>query len=386
MDLSTPAGLESLARAVAEQLGADRTEQDSDSGRMRIIYADGRALEFALNRHRTRITVTAVLPEQAAVHGIGVKPITISTLPQPRPTEARATAAARHTVGHIRRRLLPAHTAALAQLREHTAPQPATLQRADTALAGFLDRPQGAVAISEQPVRRPLGWSDRCAVAWWHTLDGPSRAVAPFLADTLRRAGLATTEPHGSGYVFFAEPPAEPSDTRFRIAPATGGEEWDLVDEFTGACARTYGDREWALAIADGANREEDAARRAKVVSMNLPGMSHDLIEEERFRALAVELATAGHMPYGLSDVDYTQTPGFHIFPSPQPGAAKVARLLEPWGSIRPGARLEAPDREVERHDKDMETYARLLTKPGRTVAVRTDGIHVTHNSPPTRP
>ncbi|MEU9395760.1 hypothetical protein AB0D86_37895 [Streptomyces sp. NPDC048324] len=37
MELSTPAGLESLARAVAEQLGADRTEKDGDTGRVRVV-------------------------------------------------------------------------------------------------------------------------------------------------------------------------------------------------------------------------------------------------------------------------------------------------------------------------------------------------------------
>ncbi|PBC92363.1 hypothetical protein BX281_0010 [Streptomyces sp. Ag82_O1-15] len=77
---------------------------------------------------------------------------------------------------------------------------------------------------------------------------------------------------------------------------------------------------------------------------MDLPGLSADLIEDEQFRALTVELATAGHMPYGLDDADYTQTPGFHIYPSAKPGTAKVARLLEPWGAIRPGARFEAPN------------------------------------------
>ncbi|MFF7534562.1 hypothetical protein ACFZB2_36495 [Streptomyces bobili] len=236
MELSTPAGLESLALSVAEQLGAKRTEKDDDTGRVRIVYADGRALELTPNRPRTRITVTAVLPEQATAHGIEVKAITVTALPRPRPSETQAKATARHTADHIRQRLLPAHTTALAELRERTAPQLATLQRADAALAGFLDRPRGGVAISEQPVRRPLGLTARCAVAWWHTLDGPSRAVAPFMADVLRRAQLATTEPHGSGYVFFSEPPAEQSDTRFRIAPAAGGAGWDLVDEFTGAC------------------------------------------------------------------------------------------------------------------------------------------------------
>ncbi|MET8453756.1 hypothetical protein [Streptomyces sp. NPDC005209] len=386
MELSTPAGLELLARAVAEQLGADRTEKDGDTGHVRIIYADGRALELTANRPRTRITVTAVLPEQAAAHGIEVKPITVTAQPRPRPSETQAKATARHTADHIRQRLLPAHTAALAELRELTAPQPATLQKADAALSGFLDRPRGGVAISEQPVRRPLGLTARCAVAWWHTLDGPSRAVAPLLADALRRAGLATTEPHGSGYVFFAEPPAGQPDTRFRINPAAQGEGWDLVDEFTGACLRTYDDQEWAQGITESANSEADAARRATVASLDLPGLSEDLIEEEQWRSLAVELATAGHMPYGLDDVDYTQTPGFHIYLSAEPGTTKVARLLEPWGAIRPGARFEAPEREVERYDKDMEAYARLLTSPGRTVAVRLDGIQVTFSDPPTRP
>lgn len=386
MELSTPAGLESLARSVAEQLGADRTEKDGGTGRVRVVYADGRALELAPNRPRTRISVTAVLPEQATAHGIEVKAITVTALPRPRPSESQAKATARHMADHIRQRLLPAHTAALAELRERTAPQVATFQRAESALAGFLDRPRGGVAISEQPVRRPMGLTARCAVAWWHTLDGPSRAVAPFMADALRRAGLATTEPHGSGYVFFAEPPAEQSDTRFRIAPAAGGEGWDLVDEFTGACVRTYDDQEWAQGIAESANGEEDAARRAAVASMDLPGLSADLVEEEQWRAMAVELATAGHMPYGLTDVDYTQAPGFHIYPSAEPGTANVARLLEPWGAIRPGARFEAPELEVERYDQDMEAYAQLLTSRGRTVAVRLDGIQVTFSDPPTRP
>jgi hypothetical protein len=242
------------------------------------------------------------------------------------------------------------------------------------------------VAISEQPVRRPLGLTARCAVTWWHTLDGPSRAVAPFMADALRRAGLATTEPHGSGYVFFAEPPAGQPATRFRIAPAARGKGWDLIDEFTGACLRTYDDQEWAQGIAQSANSEADAARRAAVASLDLPGLSEDLIEEEQWRALAVELATAGHMPYGLDDVDYTQTPGFHIYPCAEPGTAKVARLLEPWGAIQPGARCEAPEREAERYVKDMEAYARLLASPGRTVAVRPDGIHVTFSDPPPGP
>ncbi|MEU6653395.1 hypothetical protein ABZ904_29160 [Streptomyces sp. NPDC046900] len=100
-------------------------------------------------------------------------------------------------------------------------------------------------------------------------------------------------------------------------------------------------------------------------------------------RSLAVELAMAGHMPYGLTDVDYTQTAGFFIYPGPRVGAVRVARLLEPWGSIRPGARFEAPKPEVERYDRDMEAYALLMSGPGRTVTVQPDGIQVAFDRPP---
>ncbi|MFE9976232.1 hypothetical protein ACFYRD_37380 [Streptomyces hirsutus] len=79
------------------------------------------------------------MSEQATAHGIEVKAITVTALPRPRPSETQSKATARHTADHIRQRLLPAHTAALAELREHTAPQPATLWRADAALARFLN-------------------------------------------------------------------------------------------------------------------------------------------------------------------------------------------------------------------------------------------------------
>ncbi|MEV5850380.1 hypothetical protein AB0M32_51345 [Streptomyces sp. NPDC051985] len=384
MEPTTPEDLELLARTVAEQLGANRAEKDGDTGRVRIIYADGRALELTANRTRTRITVTAVLPEQAAAHGIEVKPITVAAQPRPRPSETPAKAAARHTAEHIRRRLLPAHTTALAELRAVTAPQPATLQRAEAAVSAFPGQPQGPVTISVAPVHRTLGLTTMCGIASWRGIYGPSRAVAPFLADALRRAGLATSEQYNSSYVFFAEPPAGQPGTRFRIAPALPWKEgWDIVDEFTGVRLRTYSDQEWAQGIADSANNEADAARHAAVASLELPGLSEDLVEEEEWRSVAVKLAAAGHMPYGLVDVDYTQTPGFHIYPSAGVRTARVARLLEPWGVIRPGARPEVPEYEVERYDEDMKDYARLLTAPGRTVAVRPDGIEVTLSDPP---
>ncbi|MFI7406912.1 hypothetical protein ACIBW9_41730 [Streptomyces sp. NPDC049541] len=375
MDLSTPAGLETLARDVAELLGAHRTEQDGAPDRVRIIFADGRTLELVPNRPRTRITITAVLPAEAAAQDLAIEPITVTALPRPRPSETQDKATARHTADHIRRRLLPQQTAVASRLS-------ATVERARTALSALPDRPEQRWAVSDLPVPHPLGLDRWCHIAWWHTPAGESRAVASFLADLLRRAGLATTEPHGSAHVFFADPPAQQPDARFHVAPASRRDGWDLVDQFTGAVVRTYDDAQWAQRIAESASSEDEAARRAGTPSADLPGLSDDLIEVEQVRALAVELAMAGHMPYGLVDVDYTQTPGFFIYPGPQPSMVRVARLLEPWGAIRPGARFEAPKHEVERYDTELEAYARLLNGPGQTVAVQLDGIQVTFSDP----
>ncbi|MGW7671467.1 hypothetical protein ACWGJX_30740 [Streptomyces sp. NPDC054775] len=378
MDLSTPAGLESFARDLAEHLGAQRTEQDGTPDRVRILYADGRALELLPNRPRTRITITAVLPGQATADA-AVAPITVTARPRPRPSETQDKATARHAADHIRRRLLPQQTAALSR-------RTAVVDRARTALSALPDRPHRPDerwAVTDLPVPHPGGLADRCPVARWHTPSGPFRAVAPFLADILRRAGLVTTEPHGSAHVFFADLPAGQPDARFIVAPASGRAGWDLVDQFTGASVRTYEDAAWAQRVAESASAEYEAAQCAGTPSLDLPGLSTDLIESEHVRSLAVELAMAGHMPYGLTDVDYTQTAGFFIYPGPRVGAVRVARLLEPWGSIRPGARFEAPEVEVERYDQDVEAYGRLLCGPGRTVTVQSDGIQVTFGPSP---
>lgn len=223
------------------------------------------------------------------------------------------------------------------------------LARAEAALSTFPShRPHGGVMVFDRQVRHPVGAGARCAVASWWTPGGSSRAVAPFIADALRRAGLVTTEPRGSSEVYFAPPPpAGQVPLRFRLAPAVIGSGWDLVDQFTGACVHTYSDAQWAESVAESAEREADAARQAAVASLELPGLTEDLLDDEQLRALAVELAVAGLMPYGLPDIDYTRTPGFQICRSA--GTAKVARLLEPWGrsvpepaSMHPGTKLSA--------------------------------------------
>ncbi|WP_369383304.1 hypothetical protein [Streptomyces sp. cg36] len=250
------------------------------------------------------------------------------------------------------------------------------LARADAALSAFPShRPHGGVMVFDRQMRHPVGAGARCAAAAWCTPGGFSRAVAPFIADALRRSGLVTTEPHGSSEVYFAAQPADPSAMRFRLTPAALGCGWDLMDQFTGARVRAYGDAQEAESAAESAEREADAARRAAAASLELPGLTGDLIDDERLRALAVELAVAGLMPYGLADIDYTRTPGFQIYRSA--GTARVARLLEPWGSVRPGARIEAPGYEAERYDRDMDAYVQLLSRPGRRVTVAPDGIQL---------
>ncbi|MER8009744.1 hypothetical protein [Streptomyces sp. NPDC094149] len=378
MDLSTPAALESLARNIAVLIGAQRTEQDGTADQVRFFFADGRTLELVVNRPRTRIIITAQLPEQAAAQGLTIEPITVTALPRPRPSETQDMATARHLADHIRRRLLPQQTAVASMLS-------AALQRARSALSALPDRPGQRWALSDLPVPDPRGMQRWCSVAWWHTPSGESRAVAPFLADLLRRAGLVTTEPHGSAHVFFTELPAKQPQARFHVAPASRHGGWDLVDQFTGAVVHTYDDAEWARQIAESASGQDKVARRAGTPSPDLPGLADDLIEAEQAREMAVELAVAGHMPYGLIDVDYTRTPGFFIYPG-APGVVRVARLLEPWGAIRPGARFEASEHEVQRYDADVEAYARLLNTPGRSAAVQLDGIQVTFSDPPSRP
>ena len=381
MDLSTATGLASLAHAVAEHLGAARVEPDGTPDRVRIVYTDGCALELVPNRPRTRLTITAVLPDEAAAHDLAVEPITVTAQPHPRSDETQDKATARHTADHIRRRLLPQQTAALSRLSP-------TVELARTALASALpDRPGERWALADLPVPHAHGTDQRCPIAWWHTSLGESRAVAPFLADILRRAGLVTTEPYGSGHVFFAEAHTERPEARFHVAPASGSAGWDVVDQLTGASLHTYTDAERAQGIAESGNREDDATHLAGVASTDLPGLWPDLIERDQFRALAVELATSGHMPYGLSDVDYTRTPGFLILePGGKPGVARVARLLEPWGAVRPGARREATAQEGELFDKDLEDYARVLEAPGRTVDVMEDGVRVTFDPATTGP
>lgn len=123
MDLTTSAGLESLARDVAELLQAERAEPGDGADRQRITYADGRIVELAFNRPpSTHVTISTVLPDDARTHGIEVPAITVYLPNRSRRGEPGAETPAQILADQIHWRVEKAHTVALAELRKHTAP------------------------------------------------------------------------------------------------------------------------------------------------------------------------------------------------------------------------------------------------------------------------
>ncbi|MFF1517092.1 hypothetical protein [Streptomyces sp. NPDC058305] len=123
MDLTTPAGLASVARDVAELLQAERAEPGDGPDRQRITYADGRILELVFNRPpSTHVTITPVLPDSARTHGIGVPPITVYLPTRSRQGDPAVQTPAQILADQIRARTETAHTVALAELSKHTAP------------------------------------------------------------------------------------------------------------------------------------------------------------------------------------------------------------------------------------------------------------------------
>ncbi|MEU9370418.1 hypothetical protein AB0D71_38280 [Streptomyces avermitilis] len=122
MDLTTAAGLESLARDVAELLKAEHAEPGDSPDRQRITYADGRVLELAFNRPpSTHVTISPVLPDHALTHGIEAPPITVYLPTRSRQGEPGAKTPAQILADQIRLRIKQAHTVALAELSTRTA-------------------------------------------------------------------------------------------------------------------------------------------------------------------------------------------------------------------------------------------------------------------------
>ncbi|MFE9881923.1 hypothetical protein [Streptomyces sp. NPDC005784] len=337
-------------------LGADRAAHG------RIVFAGGRALEVTAHRNRT----AAALPEQFIAH---VRPVKLSG---PRDGRSQAHEQLRHVSADLGQRFV----AALVSLSLCTAPVSAVVEQARTALSGFPTRTQqlGSWVIGTQVSR-----GRRRLAVWWRTPDGPVRAVAPYLADALRRAGLATTEPDNSAYVYITLGLSAGSDTatRFRVAPGQERRHWDMYDTATGATVRTYRDAEWARGAAESESRSAAAAQQAAVASWELPGIETGQVDNAQVRELAVALALGGHMPYGLTDVDYSQAAGFLIFVSPgEPAVASVVRIMEPGGAMRPKFRAGEPSVEREEFDQDLAAYARLLRGLGRQTTLTPVSVH----------
>lgn len=123
MDLTTPAGLASVARDVAELLQAERAEPGDGPDRQRVTYADGRILELVFNRPpSTHVTISPVLPDHARAHGIEVPAITVYLPNRARRGEPGAQTPAQVLADQIHERVEKAHAVALAELRKHTAP------------------------------------------------------------------------------------------------------------------------------------------------------------------------------------------------------------------------------------------------------------------------
>ncbi|MFD9791314.1 hypothetical protein ACFWXK_10210 [Streptomyces sp. NPDC059070] len=114
MSLLSPSALAAFARQVAPLLGTHcRTQPDEEQeGAVRIVDDDGRALVLYQDASKPqRLFITVLLPRAAEVAGIVLKPVTVAVGSTPG-----------HAATHIRRRLLPAHAAALAEFTAAPAP------------------------------------------------------------------------------------------------------------------------------------------------------------------------------------------------------------------------------------------------------------------------
>ncbi|MFD9824292.1 hypothetical protein [Streptomyces violascens] len=393
MSMLNRSELASFACQVAPLLGTQcrALPDDGRDGAVRIVDDEGRALVLYQEEAKPqRLSVTVRLPEAAEAAGLTVRPVTVA---------AGCTPA--HAAAHIRRRLLPAHARVLAAFQalptgsadvsgdqgadagEADSP-PAAVQRAAAALTAVAPACDASDCdgwvIGERPSRRRS-----LPAVWWQTARSAGateqagnggQAMAPFLADALRRAGLVTTEPRHGRWVFFAAPPQAQDEPRYTVeASPERRASWDVMDRHTGAKVRGSGDQERAAYFAESLNTEHEVRQELRVASLELPGIQAGAEEEMRLRVVAVALARHGLAPYGLDAVDHADVPGFLVVGcSNTPGQVAVHRVLDPWGSGRPEP-CNAGAGSAGRFDRDLAAYARCLNGPGRRAIV--DGEHV---------
>ncbi|AVZ70894.1 hypothetical protein SLUN_00040 [Streptomyces lunaelactis] len=381
--------MSALTRALADQIAAElgancRTEPTDDPATLRIIDDEGRAILLHHDVAKpSRLTISAQLPTAADDHGVAIKPITVS-----------ATLPAGHAAAHIRRRLMPAHAQALAELASRVADRaPAPPVEGGPSVLSSQVVQRAAVALHEiAPAHCPgeaAGWvigtgSGRARpllAAWWQSArstepTSAEEAMAPFLADALRRAGLSTTEPCTERRVFFAVSPVGADEPRHVVGPARDRPgAWELVDGCTGARVRSLVDRERAGELAEELDREALMQSASGWASLYLPGLGTEEVQDPRLRAVAVDLARGGHMAYGTGAMGHTEVPGFLVLARSEcPHEARVHWLLEPRDGVWPGGRRDAPPAVVERRNQDLTEYARCLTAPSRKVSVSSEG------------
>jgi hypothetical protein len=106
--------LNAFAGAIAALLGPNCRMEYGDDQVARIIDDEGRAVLLGQAEAKPgRVIISAQVPAEAARLGIEVKAITVA-----------AGGGAAHAAAHIKRRLLPAHAAALRELETRRAAQP----------------------------------------------------------------------------------------------------------------------------------------------------------------------------------------------------------------------------------------------------------------------
>ncbi|MFI6056318.1 hypothetical protein ACIBCO_40450 [Streptomyces violascens] len=396
MSLLSQSDLAAFAQQVAALLGPHcrAMPDDRQDAAVRIIDDDGRALVLYQDAAKPeRLFITARLPEAAEATGLVVRPVTVA---------AGCTAA--HAAAHIRRRLVPAHghllskhaadvppaghtrpPAAHAADAAEAAPAPAAVQARATAALAAVAPPYVPGSCGGWVIGARSSRGRSLPAVWWQAVshsgadDQPAnseRGMLPFLGDALRRAGLATTEPHRGRRVFFALPPAIPKEGRHTAkASVDRPGRWDVVDRYSGAKVRGTGDQDRVAYFVEQLNTEHEVRLSLRVASLDLPGIQVGSAEETRLRLVAVALSRHGFLPYGLDDIDHADVPGFlAVDSSTSPSHVVVYRVLEPWGGTRPAAGQGAPG-AGNRYDRDLEAYARCLNDSGHRA--QAEGEHV---------
>ncbi|MFF9192712.1 hypothetical protein [Streptomyces rochei] len=227
-----------------------------------------------------------------------------------------------------------------------------------------------------------VGW-----VSWCSELPNKERrsvaevAMLPYLADALRRVGLATTMPDEcpgqdaglAPIVTFAEPSTS-TLPRYRAVKSSGS--WWVADVTTSRMRRRAASEEAADRMADADNRTERTNRRLGRVSNRLPGMTRELAEVPEYRVVAAQLAAAGYMPANRWESPARPHDGFLMGLSDGPGIEISHLSTDPEGGVRITRPVDEHQAEV--FDAMLLAYVDVLsTIPPAIVTLKADHVQV---------